>query len=281
MISIITCIHNQETRLFRECAASVMKQSGQVEWLIVDDGSDVEYADSLNQVLEQVGGTHYVELITFPKNRGLSFSRNAALKRVRGEWVVVLDSDDAIASSLTQDLERIPKSQKVACFAVDYLKLDGSVEHRSVKRWGSLYFKYGLTPRDPFLWFDFYYHGLMARTELIIGIGGYQDHLKVGEDQDILLRACEYISVNQVEFVDRVGYRYRDNPKGVCRQRWSEVEKNYTASMVEGAQRRGARVDACKLVGTRNVDGVDIDEYQYRSKSVWHCWEEADSWSLN
>lgn len=274
MMSIITCVYNQREDLFRACVQSVVAQPGPIEWLLVDDGSSPAFANSYGRILGEVNSSHKIDLTTLPSNRGLSFARNEAIKRASGDWIVVLDSDDALATDLAQTLGRLPDSQKLVCFDVDFIRTEGTIERRRVRHWAQLYQEFGLTTKDPFLWFDFYYHGLIARTEVVAEVEGYKDDLVVGEDQDILLRVCEAIAVEQVEFIRHVGYRYRDNIDGVCRQRWAEVEDNYTQTMLAGARRRGASFDSCRFAGSRSVDEAEIDEYMYRDDGRWLRWED-------
>src|SRR5205814_2339040 len=125
------------------------------------------------------------------------------------------------------------------------------------------YARFGKTSADPFLWFDFYYHGIIARSTLVKKIGGYTSALEVGEDQDVLLRACEALSIGQVLFWNDISYFYRQNPYGVCSTRWQEVEENYLATMLSAATRRGAAFEACRYAETAVIDDAAIDVYQY------------------
>lgn len=115
----------------------------------------------------------------------------------------------------------------------------------------------------------------MARRHLIDSIGGYNADLEVGEDQDILLRACEAIDIGGVFFCDKIGYHYRDNPHGVCATRWNEVERNYGLTMVAAARRRGAKFTKCRMRGKIRLDGANIEAYTYLLEDRWLAWEDC------
>lgn len=272
LISVITCVYNQKPEYFKECVNSVLQQTGPLEWIVVDDGSDTGLLAVYEDCLRHTATDHKFTLIPLRENVGLARARNGGIRQANGEWVVVLDSDDLLSPSLADELRGMPKNAKLACFAVQYFGAE-FVENRPVSRWRDLYRRFGRTSADPFLWFDFYYHGIIAKLDLVRGIGGYDDALELGEDQDILLRACEAQTIENVVFCDQIGYRYRRNPDGVCALRWKEVERNYGATMVAGARRRGADFSQCRFSGTRGFDGAQIDTYTYRSGEQWLTWE--------
>ncbi len=105
--------------------------------------------------------------------------------------------------------------------------------------------------------------------------GRNRAELRVGEDQDVLLRALEVISPDEVAFFSQIGYEYRENPGGVCKRRWKEVLRNYLATMLQGAKRRGGAFTGCRFGGVRSMDGGTIDCYEYRDRNnIWWGWEE-------
>jgi glycosyltransferase involved in cell wall biosynthesis len=274
MISIVTCVFNQDEQLFRACSKSVEAVVGKFEWIIVDDGSDPTFCEMYDKIIGDLRSPFHIRKISLETNSGLSVARNIGISNAVGDWIVVLDSDDEISPEIVNALSSLDSKVSLVCCRAEYLKIDGTIEIRAVSQWEKLFKKFAFSIVDPFLWYDFYYHGLIARRSIIDAIGGYNNTLRIGEDQDILLRACESIPLSGITFIDRVGYRYRENPFGVCNTHWSEVEKNYTSTMVAAARRRGADFSACRLAGERDIDGAKIDEYEYRLDKKWIRWRE-------
>lgn len=63
----------------------------QVEHIVVDDGS----SDATYNIVEKYAEYHpYVVFVKFPQNRGTNAARNEAIRRARGKWCIILDSDD-------------------------------------------------------------------------------------------------------------------------------------------------------------------------------------------
>ena len=57
----------------------------------MDDGSN----DNTSQIVRQYADKHnWISFISFPENRGTNAARNAAIEAAKGEWCVLLDSDD-------------------------------------------------------------------------------------------------------------------------------------------------------------------------------------------
>jgi len=274
-VSFITCVYNQDPVFFQECAESVRRQAGgRIEWIVVDDGSSPESARQHRRVVEEAQGDVPARYIGLPHNVGLSVARNLGFRAASGEWILVLDSDDRVSDDVTRILMEMPRSVSLTAFEARYFSGAHS-EHRRLAIFEGLFRRYAGTSLDPFLWFDFYYHGIIARRDLLLKIGGYRAELQVGEDQDVLLRALEVISPDEVAFFSQIGYEYRENPGGVCKRRWKEVLRNYLATMLQGAKRRGGAFTGCRFGGVRSMGGGTIDCYEYRDrKNIWWGWEE-------
>ncbi len=96
-VSVLMTVYNGATYL-REAIASVFAQQTSAHWelLIVDDGS----TDGSAAILRHVAASHpgQIRLLYHPgaTNRGISASRNLALRHARGPLVAFLDCDDVL-----------------------------------------------------------------------------------------------------------------------------------------------------------------------------------------
>lgn len=89
MISVIVPVYNVESYL-RKCMDSVVHQTyGDLEILIVDDGS----TDQSGKICDEYRSDRRVK-VYHTDNRGLSAARNYALDRATGDYIAFLDSDD-------------------------------------------------------------------------------------------------------------------------------------------------------------------------------------------
>jgi glycosyltransferase involved in cell wall biosynthesis len=94
LISVILCFYNEE-RFLTEAVQSVLAQDyTNWELLLVDDGSsDKSVMQAKAFCSEFPGKVVYVEHENHT-NKGLSASRNAGIKKAKGEYVAFLDADD-------------------------------------------------------------------------------------------------------------------------------------------------------------------------------------------
>ena len=120
-LSIIIPVYKTEKYLAK-CLDSVLKATDdRMEVLIINDGSPDNSEKIILQYQEK-----YPNLFAYYKkeNGGLSDVKNYGLKRVRGEFVIFLDSDDYVEPSIYKDMLKTAEDEQadvVICDAVmDY-----------------------------------------------------------------------------------------------------------------------------------------------------------------
>lgn len=100
MVSIVIPAYNTE-KYIRECLDSALGQTySDIELVIVDDGS----TDSTPSIIRTYAARDSRVKIFFQQNRGPSAARNLALRMAEGEWIMCLDSDDALAPDAVERL---------------------------------------------------------------------------------------------------------------------------------------------------------------------------------
>ncbi len=100
LVSIIIPVYNVEKYLNR-CVESVVNQIYKnIEIILVDDGSP----DSCGKMCDEWGKKDLRIKVIHKKNGGLSDARNFGLKIATGEYVLFVDSDDWISTSMVKDM---------------------------------------------------------------------------------------------------------------------------------------------------------------------------------
>jgi len=94
-LSIIICIYNTPRYFFEGCCHSLFKstlipliQDGEVEVILIDDGSDTYYTD----IIEKYG----IRCVR-TENRGIFHARCLGVRMARGKYVGFIDSDDTVS----------------------------------------------------------------------------------------------------------------------------------------------------------------------------------------
>ena len=80
--------------------------SGSMEVLLVDDGSPDNSVAVAEQVLAGYEGPIQFRFIRFPENRGLPIARNTGTDEATGEYLMYMDSDDALTPDCIEKLMR-------------------------------------------------------------------------------------------------------------------------------------------------------------------------------
>ena len=102
LITVIVPIYNIEEYLPR-CVRSIMAQTyGNLEILLVDDGS----TDGTGQLCDRLGQEDSRIRVLHKENGGSSSARNLALETARGKYVGFVDSDDYIDPDMYRSEER-------------------------------------------------------------------------------------------------------------------------------------------------------------------------------
>ena len=185
-------------RLLAATLGSILAQRGvDVDVVVVDEGSDDGTAESVLAL-----GDPRVRLVRHEVARGLPAARNAGLRVASGDWVAFCDDDDLWApEKLAMQLAAAERAGAVWCCA-------GAVEidpELRVVGW----------QRTPMLAADELRRrnavagggsGVVARTDVVRALGGFDEALPAAEDWDLWLRLA---AVGPAAVVDLplVGYR--------------------------------------------------------------------------
>lgn len=118
--SIVIPVYNVEKYLYR-CLKSVLEQTyGNIEVILVDDGS----SDGSGKLCDQYADNDSRIKVIHKRNGGLSSARNAGIDQARGEYIIFVDSDDYVETDMCRNLNRyIVKYPKA-----DVISMDGWTE---------------------------------------------------------------------------------------------------------------------------------------------------------
>ena len=117
---IITC-YNRE-KLISRCIRSALHQKNinryDYEIIVVDDFSRDKSLEKIDEF------DSLIRIIKNKKNYGLAFSRNEGLKKAKGKFVVMLDSDDFLAENFLFISGLFLESNTWDAAATDYFKVN-------------------------------------------------------------------------------------------------------------------------------------------------------------
>lgn len=191
-ISFIVLTWNSEKFLLN-CFSSIIKKCREegvrFEVIIIDNGSQ----DGSKKFIEKFIQSNPGEFVLIPleSNRGTTYTRNLGLKRARGEFLCILDSDTELGEGrLTDVIERLASDNQIGLIAPRLLLPDGTVQN-SVKRFPTMLNKLMKIPRIVF--------GIKTKNSDFYDDFPFSEERKV----DSAISACWFFSQ---KLLDTVGY---------------------------------------------------------------------------
>ena len=202
-VSVIIAAYNAAPFIGRAIDSALAQTLPPLEILIADDCS----TDATRAVLEAAAQEHpTIRVIAMSCNAGPSAARNAAIREAKGEWLAVLDADDAFAPTRLATLQAFAEATK-ADFVADDLGLYDAVAGRVS---GSGIGRDAVLPEGPIGLRDYLAHNLangrgldwgllkpfLRRTTLLERGISYDETITHGEDfrlvVDLLLSGAKF-----------------------------------------------------------------------------------------
>jgi len=211
---------------------SVLRQTySNYEIIFVDDGSTDETPEILRQFLCGRGVSCDRVRYFYQSNQGPSVARNMGIAQAKGDWIAFLDSDDTwLPEKLESQVQAVEqfKGRCGACFTDAKLLINLGLNTTAFKAAGRNYTQEVGLDTDGATLLARAFGGpwvqtLMARTDLIRQIGGFDLELHFAEDHDFLFRLfliTERCYVNiPLAIIDRTGTPGSDT----CRK-WEKLD---------------------------------------------------------
>ena len=101
-ISIIVPVYNVSAYIER-CVSSLLCQTfTSLEIIFIDDGSTDDSVPKIRSLIKNKPKNKFLVRIIRQKNQGLSSARNAGIKIAQGDYLIFVDSDDAISPNFCE-----------------------------------------------------------------------------------------------------------------------------------------------------------------------------------
>ena len=124
-VSVIIATYNVETYVARAIASALTQTGVSLEVIVVDDCSTDRTWETVSVIDDP-----RVHALQLPENGGPGVARNAGMALARGDWVAILDADDAfLPGRLRRLLDRAAAAQ--ADIIVDNLQIERQSDGRS------------------------------------------------------------------------------------------------------------------------------------------------------
>jgi len=202
VFSVIVPTYNTDPRWLSACIDSVRAQTyPHWELCLADDASSDPAVWAL--IERSVASDPRIKAVRRDRNGHIAAASNSALDLATGDYIALLDHDDALHPLALQwcavELERNPRWRMLF---TDEDKIDAS------GRRSDPYFKSDWNP-DLFLSQNCVCHLGVYERALVVEIGGFREGFDGAQDWDLALRAIEKLASDQVGHIPRVLYHWR------------------------------------------------------------------------
>ena len=198
--TVITAVHDPVPEHLAACLASVRSQ-GDVQHVVVDDASTDPAVAAVLAVA--VGADAHRRA----SNGGIVAASNDALARATGDWIVLLDHDDALANGALEALRtHLAAHPDVGVVYSDHdlLRPDG--------RHADPAYKPDFSP-ERLRQTNYITHLVAVRRSVIDDVGGFRPGTDGAQDHDLLLRLLE--AGVRFSHVPQVLAHWRQSPRSV------------------------------------------------------------------
>ncbi len=201
--SIVTPVYNPPTAALKACIASMQSQTFRDwEWCIVDDKSS---ATHVRKILDRARSRDARIRVSYrEQNGGIAAASQDALDLATGEFIGLLDHDDALhATALHKVAAQLDTDSTIDYLYTDEDKLDKNGLHFDIFRKPSW-------DKERLRWQNYCCHFSVFRATLLDKIGGFRQGFEGSQDYDIILRATE--QARTIAHIPEVLYHWRCVP---------------------------------------------------------------------
>jgi chondroitin synthase len=199
-----------------------------LEVVVVNDGS----TDPTGELLDSMYGTHPRVTVIHQENGGISSASNAAIRNCKGEYILQLDSDDALLPEAAEMLVAVLEKNDVGFVYGDaYLTDSEGIAYGRAYSW-SMYDRYKLLEGMMI------HHPRMFRKRDFNRISGFDTNLSNAVDYDIFLKLAE---VTDGYHLQTPLYLYRQHNTNTSKLNASAQDKNNHACIIAAFDRLGLK----------------------------------------
>jgi glycosyltransferase involved in cell wall biosynthesis len=189
---IITCFNRE--KLISRCIRSALHQKNvnryDYEIIVIDDFSSDRSLEKINEF------DSLVRVVLNKKNYGLAFSRNVGLRKAKGKYVVMLDSDDFLSENFLFISGLFLESNAWDAAATDYFKVD--LKGEKIKKESA--------KKNPIAC------GILFKKKCLEIIKFYNPKLRINEEVDLMKR---FLKKFKLGFINLPLYRYTKHRKSL------------------------------------------------------------------
>jgi GT2 family glycosyltransferase len=248
-ISIVVPMYNTKEEFFKDLVNCLKNQTYSNWELCLADGSPVINGDLIKYYKDD----ERIKYKHLKKNDGISGNTNEGLKMVTGDYVGLLDHDDAIpVFALYEIVKCINENPEVEFIYTDEDKIEEKLKNRC-----DPHFKPDFSP-DTLSSNNYITHFVVMTKELMVDkIGGFRKEYNGAQDFDLVLRASEL--TKNIVHIPKVLYHWRIHNESTAKvadaKPWAyEAGKKAAQDHITRMGRKGTADDGGDIPGVYEIE---------------------------
>lgn len=195
-VSVILPVYNPGEGVIK-CIKSLQNQTlKDIEMIFVDDhGTD----DSIDKIMAAAASDSRIRILTYSKNMGPGFARNAGIEASRGEYLSFIDPDDYVAEDFYELLYKKAKEgdYDIVKGQINYVLEDGTPFPRENI---NDHIRANLKKGKPlYLCFNYQHQSAIYRRQMVMESGARYGLARRAQDNTFLLKACNGAATFETE----------------------------------------------------------------------------------
>lgn len=213
-LSIIIPVYQVENYI-RACLESIYRQGmkeDSFEVIVVNDGTK----DRSMEVIQDITKEHSNITVINQKNQGLSMARNNGIEKAKGEYILLVDSDDLLAEKCLPPLIAEACRKKPDLVVADFQKMNDkdiedtlqnntlSVSLNTEEKSGWSLLLEDLNPRQCYVWRTIYRREFLVNNNIRFVPGIYYEDIPF--THECFLKAGRCLRVHNLLYIYRIGH---------------------------------------------------------------------------
>jgi glycosyltransferase involved in cell wall biosynthesis len=250
--SVVIPAYNAAATIGEAVESALTQTLSPQEVVVCDDGSTDELEAALEPYRDRI-------VVVRKENGGEGSAKDAASRAANGDFIVVLDADDAFLPERLEALTELALAQP----GLDILTTDAFLESegRTVRRAYSGGWLFEVQDqRRVILERNFIFGAAAVRRERLVAVGGFDPSLRYAADWELWIRMI--LSGSSAGLVDEPLYRYRIGPHALSARRAPLVrgfvtvlERAATRPDLESAERQTVE----RAIAVRRRELVELE----------------------
>lgn len=218
-ISVIVPVYNPPLEMFKRCVNSLVTQTGDYEFIFVNDGSTDNW---IEEYLSNLSKSENRILYINQHNKGVSAARNNGIASSKGEYIMFVDSDDImLANSLDYSYSIIKKNNAdiVLLGNINNKESNGKIHktlnqsevedliHGIIILDNKKFSEIGINVDAP--WAKIFSKNLILKNSI-------KFNEKISRSEDAIFDMQCYLCANKILIDNTPVYSYESNPNSIC-----------------------------------------------------------------